>query len=385
MNSSVREVLILSASRTPIGALNGVLANYTAPQLGAKAISAALDRAQVKPEEPGEVVMGNVVSAGIGQAPARMAAIFAGIPPAAGATTVNKVCGSGLKAVMMAGQAIRLGEIDLAVAGGMESMTKAPYLLEKARSGYRYGNAALLDAILRDGLLDPYSQLHMGDCGELCAEKYQISRAEQDGYARRSYERALEAQKSGAFAAELCSVDGIATDEEPGRVKLEKIAKLKPAFKPGGTITAANASKISDGAAALVLASERGASARKPLARIAAWTTFSQEPRWFTTAPAGAIQKLLAQTGWPKESVDLFEVNEAFSAAALAVIKLAELPAEKVNVHGGAVALGHPLGAGGARILTTLVHALGARGAKRAIAAICLGGGESVAVAVEKI
>ena len=379
------EVLILSAARTPIGALNGCLSNYTAPQLGAKAISAALDRAQVKAEDLGEVVMGNVVSAGIGQAPARMAAIYAGIPPAVGATTVNKVCGSGLKAVMMAGQSIRLGETDLAVAGGMESMTKAPYLLEKARSGYRYGNAALLDSILRDGLLDPYSQLHMGDCGELCAQRYELGRAEQDGYAQRSYERALKAQSSGAFAPETAPVDGIATDEELGRVRLEKIGRLKPAFKAGGTITAGNASKINDGAAALVLASERGASGKKPLARVADWATFSQEPQWFTTAPAGAIEKLLARTLWPKESVDLFEVNEAFSVAALAVMKLAGLPAEKVNVHGGAVALGHPLGASGARILTTLVHALSARGGKRGIAAICLGGGESVAVAVERV
>ena len=381
----MEEVLILSAKRTPIGSLNGLLASYTAPQLGAKALSAALSAASVKPEEPGEVVMGNVISAGIGQAPGRQAAILAGIPPAVGATTVNKVCGSGMKAVMMAAQSIRLGEHAVAAAGGMESMSKAPFLLEKARSGYRYGNSTLLDSILKDGLIDPYSSVHMGDCGEMCAEKHQIPREEQDAFALRSYERALEAQKSGAFEAEIAAVDGISADEEPGKAKLDKVAKLKPAFKPGGTITAANASKLNDGAAALVLCAAKAAAGRKPLARVVGWATFSQEPQWFTTAPAGAIQKLLPLVGWTKESVDLFEVNEAFSVVSLAVMKLAGLPADKVNVHGGAVALGHPLGASGARILATLIHALARRGGKRGVAAICLGGGESVAVAVERV
>ncbi len=379
----MQEVLILSATRTPIGSLSGALAAYTAPQLGAKALAAALKAADVKPESLGEVVMGNVVSAGIGQAPARIAAITAGIPASVGATTVNKVCGSGMKAVMMAAQGIRLGEQDYAAAGGMESMSKAPFLLDKARSGYRYGNAVMADSILRDGLIDPYSNIHMGDCGEMCAEKHEITREQQDAYAARSYERALAAQKTGAFAAELCDVDGISVDEEPGRAKLDKLAKLKPAFKAGGTITAANASKINDGAAALVLSSAKGAASKKPIARLAGWATFSQEPVWFTTAPAGAIARLLEKTGWSKDSVDLFEVNEAFSVVSLAVMKLAGLPADKVNVNGGAVALGHPLGASGARILTTLIHALRARGGKRGVAAICLGGGESVAVAIE--
>jgi len=382
---SKNEVLILSAVRTPIGSLSGVLSSYTAPQLGAKALAAAVERAGVKPEDLGEVVMGNVISAGIGQAPARQAAIGAGIPPSVGAATVNKVCGSGLKAVMMVGQSIRLNEEDLGAAGGMESMSRAPFILEKARQGYRYGNGVLIDSILKDGLMDPYTNVHMGDCGELCAEKHAISREAQDEFAVKSYQRALEAQKNGAFAAEICPVDGLAVDEEPGRAKFEKMGKLKPAFKPGGTITAANASKLNDGAAALILASAKGAAGKKPLARIVDWATFSQEPQWFTTAPAGAIEKLLKKTGWKKEEVDLFEINEAFSVVSLAVMKLVGLPVEKVNVHGGAVALGHPLGASGARILVTLLNALSHRNAKRGIAAICLGGGESVAVAVERV
>jgi acetyl-CoA C-acetyltransferase len=379
------DVLILSAARTPIGSLSGSLAPYTAPQLGGKAIAAALERAAVDVGSLGEVVMGNVVSAGVGQAPARQAAVAAGIPFSVGATTVNKVCGSGMKAVMLACQSIRLGEEDLAVAGGMESMTRAPYLLEKGRAGLRYGNHLLLDAILKDGLLNPYDGVHMGDCGELCAEKHALSRQAQDEFAAKSYQRALAAQKNGAFSAELVAVDAVVQDEEPGRAKLDKIPGLKPAFKAGGTITAANASKINDGAAALALASAKGAAGKKPLARVAGWATFSQAPEWFTTAPAGAVDKLLAKLGWAKESVDLFEVNEAFSVVALAVIKLAGLDPEKVNVNGGAVALGHPIGASGARILVTLTHALRARGGKRGVASICLGGGEAVAVAIEAV
>lgn len=380
----MEEVLILSAARTPIGSLNGALAGYSAPQLGGKAIAAALSRSGVKPEELGEVVMGQVVSAGSGQAPARQAALLAGVPPVVGATTVNKVCGSGMKAVMMAAQSLRLGEHHYAGAGGMESMSRAPFLLDRARSGYRYGNAALLDSILKDGLMDPYTNVHMGDCGEVCAEKYSLTRENQDAFALSSYEKALAAQKSGAFSEELIAVDDVSLDEEPGRAKLDKMAKLKPAFKPSGTITAANASKINDGAAALILSSAKGAAGRTPLARIAGWATFSQEPVWFTTAPAGAIEKLLAKLSWTKESVDLFEVNEAFSVVALAVSKIAGLPLEKINVNGGAVALGHPIGASGARILATLVFALKARSAKRGVASICLGGGEAVAVAVER-
>lgn len=379
------DILILSASRTAIGSLNGALANYTAPQLAAKASTDALVKAAVKPEQLGEVVMGCVIPAGIGQAPARQAAIAAGIPPSVGATTVNKVCGSGMKAVMMAAQSIALGEEDYALAGGMESMSKAPFLLDKARSGYRYGNATLVDSILRDGLIDPYDGAHMGDCGELCAKEHGVTREMQDDWAVKSYTRAQKAQAAGAFKAEIAPVDGIDADEEPGRAKLDKVAKLKPAFQKDGTITAANASKLNDGAAALVLSSAEGAAGKAPLARLAGWATHSQEPKWFTTAPAGAVNKLLAKIGWSKDSVDLFEVNEAFAVVTLAVSKLAGLPLEKVNVHGGAVALGHPLGASGARILATLLHALKLRGGKRGVAGICLGGGEAVAVAVERV
>ena len=293
----MEDVLILSAQRTPIGSVNGALATYTAPQLGGKAIQGALEKAGVKGEELGEVVMGNVVSGGVGQAPARQAAIAAGVPVSVGATTVNKVCGSGLKAVMMVGQSIRLGEVSLGVAGGMESMSKAPFLLDKARAGYRYGNATMWDSILKDGLIDPYSGGHMGDCGEVCAETHALTREMQDEYAVRTYQRAIEAQNGGAFANEIVAVDGIAADEEPGRAKLDKVGKLKPAFKATGTITAANASKINDGAAALVLGSTKVAAGRKPLARIVDWAMHSQEPQWFTTAPAGAIEKLLKKTG----------------------------------------------------------------------------------------
>lgn len=379
------EILILSASRTPIGSINGALANYTAPQLAAKASADALAKAGVAGGDLGEVVMGCVLSAGIGQAPARQAALAAGLPASVGATTVNKVCGSGLKAVMLSGQAIALGEQDYALAGGMESMSKAPFLLDKARSGYRYGHATLIDSILKDGLTDPYDGVHMGDCGEICAKEHSITREMQDAWALKSYQRALEAQQKGLFKAEIVAVDGIGLDEEPGRAKLDKIAKLRPAFQKDGTITAANASKLNDGAAALVLSSARGAAGKRPLARIVGWATHSQEPKWFTTAPAGAVEKLLQKIGWSKASVDLFEVNEAFAVVTLAVAKLADLPGEKINVHGGAVALGHPLGASGARILVTLLNALRIRGGKRGVAGICLGGGEAVAVAVELV
>ena len=381
----MNDILILSAARTPIGALNGVLANSTAPQLAAKAASEALARSGVKAEQLGEVVLGCVIPAGIGQAPARQAAIAAGIPVSVGATTVNKVCGSGMKAVMLASQSIALGEEDYALAGGMESMSKAPFLLDKARSGYRYGDAKLLDSILRDGLIDPYEGIHMGDCGELCAQEHKITREMQDEWAVRSYQRALEAQAKGWFKDEIVAVDGVELDEEPGRAKLDKLAKLRPAFQKDGTITAANASKLNDGAAALILSSAKGAAGKKPLARVVGWATHSQEPKWFTTAPAGAVDKLLKKISWTKDSVDLFEVNEAFAVVTLAVAKLAGLPHEKINVHGGAVALGHPLGASGARILVTLLNALKVRGVKRGVAGICLGGGEAVAVAVERV
>jgi acetyl-CoA C-acetyltransferase len=380
----MNDILILSASRTAIGSINGTLANSTAPQLGAKAAADAVAKSGVKPEELGEVVMGCVIPAGIGQAPARQAAIAAGIPVSVGATTVNKVCGSGMKAVMMASQSIALGEEEYALAGGMESMSKAPYLLDKARSGYRYGDAKLLDAVLRDGLMDPYEGIHMGDCGEVCAKEHGITREMQDDWALKSYQRAIDAQAKGYFKNEIVAVDGVELDEEPGRAKLDKIAKLRPAFQKDGTITAANASKLNDGAAALVLASAKGAAGRKPLARIAGWATHSQEPKWFTTAPAGAVEKLLKKTGWSKDSVDLFEVNEAFAVVAIANNQKLGLDPAKVNVRGGAVSLGHPIGASGARILVTHIHALEDEGKKRGLASLCIGGGEAVALVVER-
>jgi len=380
----MKEIKILSAKRTPIGAFNGALSSYTAPKLGAKAIAAAVEAAGVKPEELSEVIMGNVVGAGIGQAPARQAMIAAGIPTSVGATTVNKVCGSGMKAVMMGCQSILLGDSDIVVAGGMESMSQTPYLLDKARSGYRLGHGKLVDAIIHDGLWDPYKDMHMGMCGELCAEKEGFDKEAQDDYALETYKRALKAQEDKAFEGEMASFDGIEEDEEPKKARLEKLKRLRPAFKKDGTITAANASKLNDGAAALVLASSEKAGDKDALAKIIGWATHSQEPEWFTTAPAYAIQKLVEKAGWKMDDVDLFEVNEAFSVVSLAVAKIAGIPRDKLNVNGGAVALGHPIGASGARIIATLVHALKARGLKKGIAAICLGGGEAVAVAVER-
>jgi acetyl-CoA C-acetyltransferase len=379
----MKDICILSAKRTPIGSFNGALSSYTAPQLGAKAIAGALEAAQVKGEDVSEVIMGNVVSAGIGQAPARQALMGAGIPVSVGATTVNKVCGSGMKAVMMGCQSILTGDADIVVAGGMEAMSKTPFLLEKARGGYRLGHGKLVDAVIHDGLWDPYGDKHMGMCGEKCAEQEKISREDQDNFAIESYKRAQTAVADKSFDAEIVEVDGIVEDEEPGRAKLDKITRLRPAFVKGGTITAANASKLNDGAAAIVLASEEKAAGKDVLAKVKGWATFSQEPEMFTTAPAGAIKKLLARVGWDKDEVDLYEINEAFAVVSIAVAKLVGIGLEKVNVNGGAVALGHPIGASGARILGTLVHALKKRGLKKGIASICLGGGEAVAVAVE--
>ena len=379
-----KDIFILSAKRTPIGSFNGALSSYTAPQLGSKAISAAVEAAGVKPEDINEVVMGNVVGAGIGQAPARQAMIGAGLPNSTGATTVNKVCGSGMKAIMMGCQSILLGDSDVVVAGGMESMSKTPFLLEKARGGYRLGHGKLIDSVIHDGLWDPYGDVHMGICGEKCAEEKEIPREAQDDYALESYARAKKAQEDGAFAGEMAEVDGISEDEEPGKAKLEKLKRIRSAFKKDGTITAANASKLNDGAAALVIASSDKVQDHTPLAKIVGWATFSQEPEWFTTAPAGAIKKLLEKVGWNKDEVDAYEINEAFSVVSLAVAKDVGLDLKKININGGAVALGHPIGASGARIVATLVHAMVKRDLKKGVAAICLGGGEAVAVAIER-
>lgn len=397
----VKEVIIVSAKRTPIGSYLGSLSSLSAPKLGAVAIKAAVEAAGIKPEEVDEVLMGIVLQGGVGQAPARQAAIYGGIPHSIPCTTVHKVCGSGLKAVMLGAQAIRTGESKIVVAGGMESMSNAPYYLMQARQGYRMGDGKLVDGMIYDGLWDPYGEMHMGMCGEICAAELKISREEQDEFAKLSYERALKAQREGKFTAEIAPVEitqkgevvVVNQDEEPGKVKFEKIPTLKPAFKKDGTITAANASKINDGAAALVLMEGEEARRRglKPLARIHGFGGAAQAPEWFTTAPAPAIRQAVERTITPEgkpftlQEVDLFEINEAFAVVALANIKLLGIPVEKVNVNGGAVALGHPIGASGARILTTLIHALYDRNLRWGVAGICLGGGEGIAMTVERL
>ena len=390
----MKNLVILSAARTPVGSFLGKLSSLPAPALGSVAIRAALERAGVKPEEVEQVVFGNVLQAGQGQAPARQASLGAGIPNSVPCVTVHKVCGSGMRAVMDVGNAIQAGEYEVAVAGGMESMSNAPYLLEKARTGLRMGNGTLVDSMIKDGLWDPYKDQHMGNCAELCVAKYKFTREEQDAFSLESYQRAQNAAKSGAFADEIAPVEvpqkkggplRIDADEEPFSAPLEKMPTLKPSFQKDGTVTAANSSKINDGAAALVVTSEETARAKgwKPIARIVAHAGVAQAPEWFTTAPVGAIQKLLARTGLSVSDIDLWEINEAFAAVAMAAIKELSLPPDRVNVNGGAVALGHPIGASGARILTTLIHALRKRGKKRGVAAICIGGGEATAMLVE--
>jgi len=388
----VRSV-ILGASRTPIGAFLGGLAPLTAPKLGAIAIKCALERAGVRPDQIDEVFMGNVVQAGVGQAPARQAALAAGIPNSVPCTTVNKVCGSGLKSVMLAATQIAAGEARIVVAGGMESMSNAPYLVRGLRAGLPLGEHNLEDANLIDGLMDAYGHGHMGLGGELVAERCGLSREDQDRFALGSYEKAMRAQRDGAFAAEIVPVEvpgrkGAVTvvdkDETPRETSLESLAKLQPAFKPGGTITAGNASKLNDGGAAVVVGSDDRARELgvKPIARIVAQGQFAHEPELFLTAPKGAIERCLEKAGWKLGDVDLFEVNEAFSGIECVRREL-EIPEEKFNVNGGAVALGHPIGASGARLLVTLLYALRARGKRRGVASLCLGGGEAVALAVE--
>ncbi len=389
------DVVILSAVRTPIGSLNGSLASLTAPQLGAIAARAAIDRAGLRPEQIDETIFGNVVSAGLGQAPARQVARAAGVPDTAGALTVNKVCGSGLMAVILASNRIQAGEAQIVLAGGMESMSRAPYLLDRARSGYRMGHGQLLDSMILDGLWDPYTQMPMGRCGELCVEKFNFSRESQDDYALESYRRALAAQADGRFASELVSVQVpgkgrpasvVSADEEPTRTDLTKLRMLRPVFKTGGTLTAGNSPAVNDGAAALAIASVQTADSLgvRPLVRIVACAGAAAAPEWFSVAPIDAIQRLWKKTGWAPESVDLYEINEAFAAVTMAAIQELKLSPDRVNVHGGAVALGHPIGATGARILVTLIHAMLARDARRGIAALCLGGGEALALAVAR-
>ena len=387
------DVVILGAARTPIGSFLGGLAPLTAPKLGSLAIRCALERAGVAADQVDEVFMGNVIQAGVGQAPARQASLGAGIPNSVPCTTVNKVCGSGLKAVMLATTQIKAGEARLVVAGGMESMSNAPYLMRGMRTGLSLGEHKMEDANLTDGLMDAYGHGHMGLGGELVAEKCGLSREDQDRFALASYQKALAAQKSGAFDAELFKVEvpgrkGAVTvverDETPRETTLEGLAALKPAFKPGGTVTAGNASKLNDGAAAVIVASAERAKelGRTPLARVIAQGQFAHEPEMFLVAPKGAIERVLEKAGWRVGDVDLFEINEAFSGVDCVRREL-DIPEAKLNVNGGAVALGHPIGASGTRLLVTLLYALRARGKRRGVASLCLGGGEAVALAVE--
>ncbi len=390
---SLSTVVIVGAKRTPIGGFNGVFAGVPTPTLGATAIRAALQQSGIAPADVSEVLMGCVLPAGLGQAPARQAALQAGIPASSGCTTLNKVCGSGMKALMIGTDAIKAGSADIVIAGGMESMTNAPYLLQKARFGYRFGHSEVLDHMALDGLQNADDRKAMGEFAELCVTKYAFTREEQDAFSSESVRRALAAQANGDFTVEIAPVTVagrkgdvvISADEEPPGCDLSKVASLRPAFKKDGTVTAASSSKIADGAAALVLTSADTAAKRglKPLARVVAHATHSQEPEWFTTAPVGAITKVLAKAGWSKDDVDLYEINEAFAVVAMTPIRELGIDHAKVNVNGGACALGHPIGCSGARLVVTLLHALQTRGGKRGVATLCIGGGEATAVAIE--
>lgn len=386
------DIVIVAAKRTPMGAFQGALATLSAAELGACALAATLDEVGVSRDRIQEVLMGNVLAAGMGQAPARQAALGAGLPVSVPCTTVNKVCGSGMKAVMLAADSLRLGQGEMILAGGMESMSRAPYLLDKARGGYRMGHQQIQDSLFLDGLQDAYDGQLMGVHAQASADRAQISRAGMDAFAMGSLERALRAQREGRFAAELTEVRQgdrvlLAEDEQPGKARMEKIPTLRPAFRPDGTITAANSSSISDGAAALLLMREETALAEGlvPLARIRGYVSHAGVPAEFVSAPVAAINRLLASLGWRSDQVDLYEVNEAFAMVSMLAMTGCAIPAERLNVHGGACALGHPLGASGARILVTLVHALRAHGLKRGVAALCIGGGEATALALELI
>ena len=390
------DVVILSAVRTPIGTFQGALSGLPAHALGARAISAAVERAGLTPDEIQQVNMGCVLTAGQGQAPARQAALGAGCPVSTGAITLNKVCGSGMRAVMIAANDLRCGDFKYVVAGGMESMSQTPYLAPGARDGMRLGHGKFLDSMIHDGLWDPYGDVHMGNCAEACATEYKFSREDQDAYAQESYRRAREATEKGLFAEEIVPVRipqkkgdplSVDRDEEPFKSDLSRMGSLKPAFQKDGTVTAANASKINDGAAALALttASEAARRGFRPLARIIAHSSHAQEPQKFTTAPGAAVRGVLERAGLKAADIDLWEVNEAFAVVAMAFLRDLEVPADRLNVRGGAVALGHPIGASGARILATLLHALRERGGRLGCASICIGGGEATAMIVERI
>jgi acetyl-CoA C-acetyltransferase len=386
---------ILSAARTPVGSFQGTLSSVPAPKLGATAIKKAIQTAGLKAEDVQELIFGEVLTAGVGQAPARQAALGAGLPASVPCMTINKVCGSGLKAVMLASDSIQLGRSHVVVAGGQENMSLAPHLLENSRTGYRMGNVSLTDSMIKDGLWDPYNNFHMGSAAELCVKESGITREQQDQFAKESYELAIKAQQNGWFNNEIAPVDitvkdkttTVSQDEEPGKVKFEKINGLRPAFEKDGTITAANASKINDGAAAIVLASEEFVKSKnlKPMARIVAHATFAQDPKWFTTAPIEAIRQVCKNAKMEISEIDLFEINEAFAIVTLAAMKDLNIPREKVNSHGGAIAIGHPIGGSGARIFTTLLHSLKTQNKKFGLATLCIGGGEAVAVIVESL
>jgi acetyl-CoA C-acetyltransferase len=392
---AIAETVILSGARTPLGAFQGEFASKSAPELGAAAIMAALERAELVPDQIDETLMGCVLPAGVGQAPARQASRFAGLPDRVPCTTISKVCGSGMKAVMVASDQLATGRANIIVAGGMESMSNAPYLLPKARGGYRLGHGEIKDHMFLDGLEDAYEHKLMGTYAEDTARHYQFTRADQDAFATESLLRAKRAQQDGSFASEIVAVKvkgkggeiEVSTDEQPRRADPAKIPTLKPAFSKDGTVTAANSSSISDGAAALVLTRDDFADKHglKPIARIVAQASHAREPRWFTTAPVGAVGKVLELAGWDKDEVDLYEINEAFACVAMTAMRDLGLPHDKVNVNGGACALGHPIGASGARIIVTLLNALERRGGKRGIASLCIGGGEATAVAIERL
>ena len=392
----IQNVVITAAKRTPIGAFQGSISSVSGPDLGAKVIGGILEETMLDPASVNEVIMGNVLTAGLGQAPARQAALESGLPDTVECTTINKMCGAGLKAAMLATQTIQLGDADIIIAGGFENMSQAPYLLSKGRDGYRLGHGKLIDSMITDGLWDVYNDTHMGNCAEICARDRHYSKEDQNDFAKESYSRALDAQKTGAFNDEILAVDvtdrkmnmiTINIDEEPGRANFDKMDKLHPAFEKDGTVTAGNASKINDGAAGVLLMSETRARELgfMPLVRIHGQASAAQEPEWFTTAPIKAISKVLKKAGMEIADIDLWEINEAFAPVAMAVMDDFNMDHSKVNVNGGAIALGHPIGASGARILTTLIYALKSRDVTTGLATLCIGGGEASALIVERV
>ncbi|MBB64844.1 MAG: acetyl-CoA C-acyltransferase [Waddliaceae bacterium] len=390
----MKDVVILGYARTPYGAFQGALSSLSATRLGAAAIQSALERSGVQADQVDEVIMGNVLTCGVGQAPCRQAAIYAGIPESVPCLTINKVCGSGMKSLMLATQSILLGDSDIVIAGGMENMSQAPHFLPNSRTGMRLGNQQILDSMVHDGLWDPYNQQHMGNCAELCSREHSISREEQDAFTKSSYERAQKAQKDSKFSKEICKVEVpgrkasviVEEDEGPSQVDFERLSSLRPVFEKDGTVTAANASTINDGAGVLILASSEKAAELgiKPLAKLVSYASHAQTPQQFTTAPIEAIKKAIAKANWSIDGVDLFEINEAFAVVSLACQKGLGIPDDKLNIWGGAVSIGHPIGASGSRIVMTLISQLEDQNKSKGVAGICIGGGEATAVCIEK-